>query len=505
MNLLGLSLIGSERGAPGGEVFRAYSTAGGRELEPAFHSASEAELEVAARLAAEAAPFLAAASGAERARLLRTLADLLEAHAAALAERAHAETALPLPRCQAEIGRTCGQLRLFAVEAENGAWVDARIETALPQRQPLPKPDHRSMLRPLGPVAVFGASNFPFAFSTAGGDTASALAAGNPVVVKAHPAHPGTSELVGRLIAEAVRECGFPAGTFSLLFAAGTELGAKLVAHPVVQAVAFTGSRRGGLALMEIAARRPRPIPVFAEMSAINPVFLLPGALEARGWNLAEGLAQSINLGVGQFCTNPGVIVTVDSPAATDCLAALSGRMTAAEAAPMLTRGIHRSYVEAVERRAATEGVQVLARGAAGEGARAQAVLFRTTLADFQREPALAEEIFGPCSLVVECPDAAGMLEFARGMEGSLSATIHAEAGDDVAALAELLSQRAGRVVFNGYPTGVEVSPAMVHGGPFPATSDGRTTSVGTRAISRFARLVCWQNCPAELLPRELR
>lgn len=508
MELQGLSLIGFGRGLPGGRTFQAYSTAADHVLEEVFHSASIEEADRAAELAAEAAPFLAATTGAGRGALLWQIAERLETHAALLAQVAHAETALPMARCQSEIGRTCGQLRLFAAEAEKGAWADPRIELADPDRKPLPKPDHRSMLRPLGPVVVFGASNFPFAFSTAGGDTASALAAGNPVIVKAHPAHPGTAELTGRLVVEAVRACGFPEGTFSLLFDAVHEIGTRLVRHPAIQAVGFTGSRKGGLALAEIAAQRARPIPVFAEMSAINPVFLLPGALVARGAEIAAGLAQSINLGVGQFCTNPGLIVLLRSAVAEEFMAALAVKMSSVAPEPMLTRGIHQAYVEAVAARVATAGVRTLARGAEcaeGLGARAQAALFATTSADYRKQPALAEEIFGPCSLVVECDGMDDLRAFAREMEGSLATCIFSEPGEDVAALAGILATRAGRLVFNAFPTGVEVSSAIVHGGPFPATSDGRSTSVGTRAISRFARLVCWQNCPPELLPRELR
>ncbi|MBS0656888.1 MAG: aldehyde dehydrogenase (NADP(+)) [Verrucomicrobia bacterium] len=500
------SLLGFRDGAPGGATFCAFSTAEDRELEPVFHSASAAEADLAVELAVAAAPRLAATSGAERGALLRALAAGLEAQAAALAARAHLETALPLARCQGEIGRTCGQLRLFATEAESGRWADARIELAQPDRQPLPKPDHRSLRRPLGPVAVFGASNFPFAFSTLGGDTAAALAAGNPVVVKAHPAHPGTAAHCGQIARAAVREAGLPEGTFSLLFDAGHGLGAHLVRHPGLAAVGFTGSRRGGLALMELAARRPRPIPVFAEMSAVNPVFLLPGALAARGAEIATGLAASIQLGVGQFCTNPGLVLVPRSAATEDFLTALAGRISAASAEPMLTRDIHRAYVAAAAARAATSGVRLLARGATGSGARAEAQLFATTLADFRREPALGEEIFGPCSLVIECADLAEMRAFAEEMEGSLASCLffQPEEIESARALAAVVATRVGRLVANAFPTGVEVSPAIVHGGPYPATSDGASTSVGSRAIERFTRLVCWQSCPPELLPREL-
>ncbi len=501
----GLSLLGSGTGAPGGMIWRGFSTAQDAALEPAFHSASLAELDHAAELARAAAPALAAASGADRGRLLRAIAQNLEANVAALAARAHLETSLPLARCEGEIARTCGQLRMFAETAERGAWGDARIETAQPERKPLPKPDHRSMLRALGPVAVFGASNFPFAFSTAGGDTASALAAGNPVIVKAHPAHPGTSELTARLVLDAVSQTGFPEGTFSLLFDAGHEIGAALVSHPAIQAVGFTGSQPGGLALMHLAGRRTIPIPVFAEMSAVNPVFLLPGALRERGDAIAAGLHQSVTLGVGQFCTNPGLVVVPRGADAAAFLVRLAAAFAGSSAEPMLTAGIHAAYEDGIARRLATSGVRVLARGAAGAAHRAEATLFATDAASFLRNCALAGEIFGPTTLAIECDDPAEMLAVARAMDGSLTATIHAGAGETCAEMLAGLAERAGRIVFNAFPTGVEVSSAMVHGGPFPATTDARSTSVGTRAIDRFARLVCYQGFPDAMLPPELQ
>ena len=505
MESRGLSLLGFGSGAAGGTVWRAINPATGEKLLPDFHSAGTSDLERATRLAVGAAPLLARSSGAERGRLLRAIASRLESVVAELAARAHAETALPTGRCQGEVARTVGQLRLFAAVAEAGDWCDARIETALPDRKPIPKPDHRSMFRAIGPVAVFGASNFPFAFSTAGGDTASALAAGNPVIVKAHPAHPGTAELVGRCVLEAVRETGFPEGTFSVLFDSGYEIGAALAGHPAIKAVGFTGSRKGGLALMEIAARRAEPIPVFAEMSAVNPVFVASQALAARSAAIADGLLQSVTMGVGQFCTNPGLIVVEASPFATEFMAQLASRFAQVAAEPMLTAGIHAAFARGVEARTSERGVRLVARGGEGAAGCAQAALFATDATTFLRTPALGAEIFGPTTLVIECREHAEMLAVAAQMEGSLTATIHAEDGDDVAELAGRLAERAGRVLFGGYPTGVEVSPAMVHGGPFPATSDARTTSVGSRAIYRFVRLICFQGFPDRLLPPELQ
>jgi NADP-dependent aldehyde dehydrogenase len=504
----GASLIGFGSGGFGGRSFRALDPARNAELEPSFHGASAGEVDRAAQLAAAAAPLWAKLSGPARGRFLRTIAANLERLTDPLVARAGLETALPEARLRGEMARTCGQLRLYADTAERGDWLDARIETAQPERKPLPKPDHRSMLRAIGPVVVFGSSNFPFAYSVAGGDTASAFAAGCPVIVKAHPAHPGTSELVGRLILEAVRENELPEGSFSLLFDDGFEVGQALVKHPLVQAVGFTGSLKGGRALADLAAARPEPIPVYAEMGSINPVFVLPGAIAERGAALAEGLHASATVGVGQFCTNPGLIVLQRSPAAGQWLKLLVGRLEATPEGTMLTPGIARNYRLNTETRAAQPGVQVLVRRAALAGCGAAPVWFETEASDFLGSPALAEEIFGPSALVVWCRDEGEMLRLADRLEGSLTATIHASAGEHagVSALAELLAAKAGRVIMNGFPTGLEVSPAIVHGGPYPATSDGgRSTSVGTRALGRWVRLVCYQSFADELLPPELQ
>jgi acyl-CoA reductase-like NAD-dependent aldehyde dehydrogenase len=384
------------------------------------------------------------------------------------------------------------------------------------------------MLRPLGPVAVFGASNFPLAFSVAGGDTASALAAGCPVVVKAHPAHPGTSELAGLAILRAAADSGMPEGVFGLLFdagygaglAGGTDhaVGAALVRHPAIRAVGFTGSRRGGLALAEIAAARPVPIPVYAEMSSINPVFILPEAMRDRGADIAAGLHASVTLGAGQFCTNPGLVVVESGGAARSFLDELARLIQATPIGTMLSAGICAAYGAGVAERANLPGVELLAAAAAAPAVasvgepravhgQAGAALFRTDAATFLASPVLMNEVFGPTTLVVECAGRAEMLAVARALEGQLTASVHGTDADLAANgdLLEVLEGRAGRLVFNGYPTGVEVCHAMVHGGPHPATLDGRSTSVGTRAIQRFARPVCWQDCPDALLPEELR
>ncbi|MFZ2491774.1 MAG: aldehyde dehydrogenase (NADP(+)), partial [Thermoanaerobaculia bacterium] len=478
----------------------------GEPIGPQFSAATSLDIDRAVSLAAESFFAYRDAGGRARGTFLRRIAANLETAGDELTGRAHLETALPLARLQSELGRTCGQLRLFADLVEKGAWVSARIDRAEPEPKPAAKPDLRSMLRPLGPVAVFGASNFPLAFSVAGGDTASALAAGCPVIVKAHPAHPGTSELAGVAIQQAVRESGMPEGTFSLLFDAAHEVGLRLVEHPLVCAVAFTGSRRGGHALMDAAQRRSTPIPVYAEMGSINPVFILPGALRERGEALAAGLHGAVTLGVGQFCTNPGVVVVERGEPAEALVSDLASRIAATPAAAMLTAGICDAYRSGVERLAALPGIDRRAE-AVSDGSSGAAALFVTTAAGFLSEASIREEVFGPSTVVVECRDASEVLEIAGALEGQLSVTIHGNA-DDLAShrkLIEILESRAGRVVFNGFPTGLEVAHATVHGGPYPATSDGRTTSVGTRAIERFVRPVCFQDCPDDLLPDELK
>lgn len=505
-DLQGLSLIGASRGSTGGAVFHGVNPATNESLQPVYHSANAREIDEAVRLAAAASADLTRRSGAERAALLRAIAEELE-HARADVERlVPLETALPPARAGGELGRTTGQLRLFADLVEEGSWIDARIDHADPNRQPLPKHDLRSLLRPIGPVVVFGASNFPLAFSVAGGDTASALAAGCAVIVKAHPAHPATSERAGLAIAAAVARCGFPAGTFSLLFDAGHEAGAALVRHPLVRAVAFTGSTAGGRALMDIAAARPQPIPVFAEMGSINPVFVLPAALAARADAIANQLHASVLQGVGQFCTSPGVIVIPAGPDGDDLRDRLRDRFAASTAAAMLTAGIAQRHAHGAAQLGRHDGVTVLVAPAQAAGT-AQPNLFETDADRFIADAALHEEVFGPTSLIVRVRDDAQMRELAAALPGQLTATLLADTDDETAAAAliETLANVAGRVLMNGVPTGVEVSPAMVHGGPYPASSDARSTSVGTAAIERFARRVCYQNVPDALLPAALQ
>jgi NADP-dependent aldehyde dehydrogenase len=508
MELLGTSVIGSGRAEASGRGVSVIAPATGEALAPAYHPATAEEVERALALADRAAPEYRRLGPERRAELLRAIADGIEAARDAIVARAMQETALPEARLVGEVGRTTGQLGLFARVVEEGHWVDARIDRGDPSRKPVPKPDVRSMLEPLGPVAVFSSSNFPLAFSVAGGDTASALAAGCPVIVKAHQGHPGTSELVALVVQEAARRLSMPEGVFSLLYGPGREVGMALVKDPRVKAVGFTGSRSGGRALMDAAAARPAPIPVYAEMGSVNPVFLLPEAVAARGESIATGLHGSVTLGVGQFCTNPGLVFLTEGPAGDALVAKLGELMAATPAGAMLTGDICRAYAKGVEAFASTEGVRVVARGSSeGAGLRGGTALFETDAATFLGKPSLLEEVFGPATLVVRCGGLDAMMAAARAVDGQLTATVHVEGADWESAgeLVEILKTKAGRVVFNGYPTGVEVCDAMHHGGPYPATSDGMSTSVGTRAIRRFARPVCYQNAPEALLPPELR
>ncbi len=488
-------------------TFQAVEPATGITLPEEFPTATPAKVDEACLRAAEAFEVYRNTPAAVRAALLRGIAQGLEAGAADIIERAHRETALPLARLQSEMGRTCGQLRLFATVLDEGSWVDARIDTADPNRQPIPRPDVRSMRRPLGPVVVFGASNFPLAFSVAGGDTASALAAGNPVIAKAHPAHPGTCERVGRVLADAVRAAGLPEGTFSLLFDAGHEVGQALVRHPSVAAVAFTGSRAGGEALMRLAASRPHPIPVYAEMGSVNPVLILPGALNARGPAIAAGLHASFTLGAGQFCTNPGVVLVEEGSAGDAFLDTLAELTAATAAGSLLTPGICQAYGKGQERLAAL-GAERLAEGPEGTATTAaRAAVWQVSAAQALAESRLLEEVFGPSTLAVRYHGGEELEQLLRRLEGNLTASIHGEPDElsTIGPLLSLLETKAGRLLINQFPTGVEVCPAMVHGGPFPATSDGRSTSVGTRSIERFTRYVAYQGFPQDALPPELQ
>jgi alpha-ketoglutaric semialdehyde dehydrogenase len=508
MQLTGDMLIGSATVHGAGEAFRGLDPARGEALDPPYGGAGPAEVEHACALAWAAFDAYRETGLEERARFLEAVASGILDLGDALIERAIAESGLPRPRLEGERARTVGQLRLFAGVVREGSWLDARVDPAQPGRTPLPRPDLRLRNVPLGPVAVFGASNFPLAFSVAGGDTASALAAGCPVVVKAHPAHPGTSELVGRAVRDAVAACGLHEGVFSLLFGTGNWLGGALVQDPRIKAVGFTGSRGGGLALVRIAAGRPEPIPVFAEMSSINPVILLPGALARRAAEIGRGFVASLTMGAGQFCTNPGLVLAQDGPGLDAFVQAAREALGLAPSATMLTPGIFQAYQGGVERLATHSGIEVLARGQVDSGAnRGQSALFATDAEGFLADESLREEIFGASSLLVRCRDLDAMRDLLDRQEGQLTVTLQMDDADLDAARALLptLERKAGRVLVNGWPTGVEVGHAMVHGGPFPATSDGRSTSVGSLAIRRFLRPVCYQDLPGALLPAALR
>ncbi|WP_253717702.1 aldehyde dehydrogenase (NADP(+)) [Sphingomonas sp. AP4-R1] len=463
----------------------------------------------AACVAAEAAfDTYRATSREARAAFLERIGDEIMAIGADLIETASRESGLPTARLEGERGRTVGQLKLFASVVRAGLWMGVRIDPALPERTPLPRPDLRLRMIPLGPVAVFGASNFPLAFSTAGGDTASALAAGCPVVVKGHPAHPATGELVAAAIRRAVAACGMPEGVFGHVTGAGNDVGVALVQDPRITAVGFTGSRGGGLALAKLVQSRPVPIPIYAEMSSINPVLLMPAALAARGAALGTAFAQSVTMGVGQFCTNPGLLIAIESEGLEAFVQSASAALTGAAAGQMLTQGIHDAYDKGAEALAGSADVETLARGLEGDRSDfGRAAFFSTTAEAFLANPALGHEVFGPSSILVRCKDEAELKAVIAGAEGQLTATLHMDDGDE--ALAEavlpLLERKVGRILVNGWPTGVEVTHAMVHGGPFPATSDARTTSVGTLAIDRFLRPVSYQNFGQALLPPELR
>ncbi len=507
--LSGRSLLGFREGAGAGDAVYATDPTTGKPLQPGFIPATEEEVEVAAGLAAKAFDAYRHVSGRDRGVFLRTVAAKIESIADDVVERARQETALSPDRLKAETARTCGQLRLFAQVAEEGSWVNARIDFADPDRKPVPKPDIRSMLRPLGPVVVFGASNFPLAFSVAGGDTASALAAGNTVIVKAHAAHPGTSELVGRALQDSVRECGLPEGVFSLLFDSGSQIGTALVKHPLVKAGGFTGSAVAGRTLMDVAASRPLPIPFYAEMSSTNPVFVLPGALRERGESIAAGLHASFTLGAGQFCTKPGMVFLPTGSDAESFIATLRQLVTGSPPFHLLTDTIHAGYDAAIAQRKSEATVQVIAEGSqAGTevGFATCCVLFETDAASFL-DSNLDAEIFGPTTLLVRHSRGDQVLSMAQTLKGHLTATIHGTEEDlrEYADLIAILETKVGRLIFNGFPTGVEVTHAMVHGGPYPSTSDGRFTSVGTQAIFRFSRLVCYQGFPDHALPDELK
>lgn len=504
----GKNIIGYEWSAEGATTYKVNAAKDNAALDGDFVGATPQEIEQAMTLAAGAANAYRNTSGADKAKFLNAIADEILALDQELVERAMAEAGLPEGRIKGERGRTVAQLRMFANLAEEGSWLDARIDTAIPDRTPAPKADIRMMLRAMGPVVVFGASNFPLAFSTAGGDTASALAAGCPVVVKSHPAHSGTSELVAGAIQKAAKATGMPEGVFSHLNGDGFEVGKALVLHAETKAVAFTGSLRGGRALFDLGSQREEPIPVFAEMGSINPVVLLPEALNNRAEQLATTYAGSITMGVGQFCTNPGLLIGIESDGLNTFISQL--KTAIADIAPgcMLHKGIANSYQTLREEVLAQQGVTLEQGNTEDIGTNnGQAAVASVTGATFLNNPALQEEVFGPFSLVVKCADETELNAVLASLSGQLTASFMAEDSElaDFSTSIELLEARVGRLIFNAAPTGVEVCPSMHHGGPYPATTDSRFTSVGTGAILRFARPVCYQGWPNSLLPNELQ
>lgn len=480
---------------------RAVDPRTGTEFGPDFSDASLDEVAAAVDAAVRAFPVL---RDADRALLLRRIADELEALGDALLELADHETGLGLPRLTGERGRTCGQLRMFADAVDEGSYVDAIIDHAVADAVP-PRPDLRRMQIPLGPVAVFGAGNFPLAFSVPGGDTASALAAGCPVVVKAHPGHPGTSDLCGQAVSRAAASMGLPAGVFTLLHGASHEVGGALVRAAGIKAVGFTGSLAGGRALFDIAAAREEPIPVYAEMGSVNPLFVSPGALAARAQSVAEGFVASLTMGTGQFCTKPGLVVVPAGEDGDVFVSAVAGLVAEGSAGWMLDARLQDTLAGRLEQTLKLDGVVEVARGSAdGDGTCHPAVVLTTAASTFLSTPELAEEHFGPVCVIVRTAPHGELLAVAAALPGSLTATIHCEPGEDVSMLVDVLRERAGRILFNGFPTGVAVVAAQHHGGPYPATTAPAHTSVGTTAIRRFLRPVAWQDAPAALLPPEL-
>ena len=510
MELHGHNIIGQEASTEGQRPFRAVNPATGETLEPAYHDATPVEIDRAMTKAERAFHEYRRKTPEQRAAFLYRISTEIENLGEVLIDRAHAETALPRGRLISERGRTVNQIALFAEAIREGSWVEARIDQAIPDRQPVPRPDLRRMLIPVGPVVVFGSSNFPLAYSVAGGDTGSSLAAGNPVVVKAHPAHPGVSELVARAIQKAVEASAMPDGLFSMLHGASNDIGVALVTHPAARAVGFTGSLGGGRALFDAAATRPNPIPVHAEMGSINPVFVLPGVLEERVDALSKGLANSATLGVGQFCTNPGLVVAGRSEHLDVFVQKMTDLIARAPCGTMLHAGIRAAYDEGVKRFEGTPGVRVAGRSRAqadpGKN-EAAAVFFVTDTEAFLQHPWLREEVFGPSTLLVRYGSREELERIVEVLEGQLTASIHGTERDldEHAWLVASLENLVGRLIMGGFPTGVEVCPAMHHGGPYPATTDARATSVGTAAIQRFARPICYQNCPESLLPPELK
>ena len=506
--ITGKNYIGSQTSSRGSKIFKTFNPISNKENEQTFYEASTQEIKEAVDLAWEAFLSYQDFSGERKSEFLNAIADEIESLGDDLINTYCAESGLPAGRAMGERGRTVFQLRSFAELVKKGDWVEAHIDTALPDRAPIPKPDIRKMMMALGPVVVFGASNFPLAYSTAGGDTAAALAAGCPVIVKSHPMHAGPGELVASAIIKAAEKTGMPQGIFSNLNSSGIEVGVQLVQHPQVKAVGFTGSIRGGRALYDLAAKREEPIPVFAEMGSVNPVVFLPEALMKRGDSLAKTYAGSVTMGTGQFCTNPGLLFGIKGAALDHFISRLSKEIVLIEPGCMLHPNIIGNY-EANKKKALSQpGLELVTEyeQAVGHNVARQAV---TTVegATFLQNPALHQEVFGPFTMVVQCKDKEQLEAIILKLEGQLTGTLIAE-GNEVntfSGVVDALRNRVGRIIFNGVPTGVEVCPSMVHGGPYPASTDSRFTAVGIHSIKRWVRPFSYQDWPNDLLPDDLK
>ncbi|HVI48691.1 MAG TPA: aldehyde dehydrogenase (NADP(+)) [Chitinophaga sp.] len=508
MSIAGKNIIGFEEVAAGTEVLRAYNPVSNDWLPEAFTVATTDEINRAVDKATTAFRTYRNTTPEARAVFLETIAEKIMEAGDALLQRAVAESGLPLARITGERQRTVSQLKLFAAVLREGSWVDAIIDPAIPDRQPLPRADIRKMLIPLGPVLVFAASNFPLAFSTAGGDTASALAAGNPVIIKAHQSHLGTNELVAKAIQQAAIQCGMPDGVFASIIGNGSTIGQQMVKHPGIRAIGFTGSFNAGMSIFDAVTQRAEPIPVYAEMGSINPVLLLPGKLAQGAEQVAQQYAASITLGTGQFCTNPGLLLALEGEATERFAAALQQQLAATTPSAMLNRSICYHYYENREQLARKTGVETLFAGVSlVEQTQGSAALYRVSGKHFTTNQELQQEVFGPASLLVVCSDEEELQQAVQMLHGQLTGTVMGT-DEDLRYFSELLdrfTEKAGRIIFNNVPTGVEVCYAMQHGGPFPATTDLRSTSVGASAITRFARPLCWQDCPQQLLPDALK
>lgn len=506
--ITGKNYIGNQLSAKGTKTYSTFNPKLNLANEYIFTEATLEEINEAVALASKIFKAFRKTSGSQRAAFLNTIADEILALDDELIQTYMLESGLPEGRAKGERGRTVFQLRTFAELVEKEDWRENSIDEAIPDRQPMAKPDLRKTLIPLGPVVVFGASNFPLAYSTAGGDTASALAAGCPVLVKSHPMHAGTGELIASAIIKAAEKTGMPNGVFSNLNSSGIEVGERLVTHPKVKAVGFTGSIRGGRALFDLASRRREPIPVFAEMGSINPVIITPNAISKRSAELASTYASSITLGTGQFCTNPGLILTIGGEATEKFVTDLAEKTIALDPQCMLHPNIKGAYVKNGEEVSSQAGVAVVAKvGQEVEANYAPAQVSTVSGTDFLANHKMHLEVFGPFSLVVQCKDEAELIEIIEGLEGQLTGTIIAEEEDyaNLAVTIDALQDRVGRIIFNGVPTGVEVCPSMTHGGPYPASTDSRFTAVGVNAIKRWVRPFSYQDFPASLLPGQLK